>query len=95
MATAKMVIGTLPGVDRPALAAMIPTKAAKPVLLLDVGANSECKAHHLAQFADHGRRLFAGGAGNSKAFGRFDEHWRRRGKRKRPDERSVSVVASN
>ncbi|HEX3252498.1 MAG TPA: phosphate acyltransferase PlsX [Pyrinomonadaceae bacterium] len=51
MATAKMVIGTLPGVDRPALAAMIPTKAAKPTLLLDVGANSECKAHHLAQFA--------------------------------------------
>jgi phosphate acyltransferase len=51
MATAKMVIGTLPGVDRPALAALIPTKAAKPCLLLDVGANSECKAHHLAQFA--------------------------------------------
>src|SRR5256885_15680540 len=51
MATAKMVVGTLPGVDRPALAAMIPTKAAKPTLLLDVGANSECKAHHLAQFA--------------------------------------------
>ncbi len=50
MATAKMVIGTLPGVDRPALAALIPTKA-KPVLLLDVGANSECKPHHLAQFA--------------------------------------------
>jgi glycerol-3-phosphate acyltransferase PlsX len=51
MATAKMVMGTLPGVDRPALAAMIPTKAHKPVLLLDVGANSECKPHHLAQFA--------------------------------------------
>jgi len=51
MATAKMVIGTLPGVDRPALAALIPTKASKPTLLLDVGANSECKAHHLAQFA--------------------------------------------
>jgi len=51
MATAMMVIGTLPGVDRPALAALIPTKAAKPVLLLDVGANSECKPHHLLQFA--------------------------------------------
>jgi glycerol-3-phosphate acyltransferase PlsX len=51
MATAKMVLGTLPGVNRPALAAMIPTKAAKPTLLLDVGANSECKPHHLAQFA--------------------------------------------
>ena len=51
MATAKMVMGTLPGVDRPALAALIPTKAAKPTLLLDVGANSECKPHHLVQFA--------------------------------------------
>jgi glycerol-3-phosphate acyltransferase PlsX len=51
MVTAKMVIGMLPGVDRPALAAMIPTKAERPTLLLDVGANAECKAHHLAQFA--------------------------------------------
>src|SRR4030095_3500759 len=51
MATAKMVLGTSHGVDRPALAALIPTKAGKPVLLLDVGANSECKPHHLAQFA--------------------------------------------
>jgi len=51
MATAKMVIGMLPGVDRPALAALIPTKTGRPVLLLDVGANSECKAYHLAQFA--------------------------------------------
>src|ERR1044071_2423819 len=51
MATAKMVIGMLPGVDRPALAALIPTKSDKPTLLLDVGANSECKPHHLVQFA--------------------------------------------
>jgi phosphate acyltransferase len=51
MATAMMVIGMLPGVDRPALAALIPTRAAKPTLLLDVGANSECKPHHLVQFA--------------------------------------------
>ena len=50
-ATAKMVIGTLPGVDRPALAALLPTKAAKPVLILDVGANSDCKPYHMAQFA--------------------------------------------
>ena len=51
MATAKMVIGMLPGVDRPALAALIPTRSSKPTLLLDVGANSECKPYHLAQFA--------------------------------------------
>jgi glycerol-3-phosphate acyltransferase PlsX len=51
MATAKMVIGMLPGVDRPALAAMVPTKSGRPTLLLDVGANSDCKAHQMAQFA--------------------------------------------
>jgi phosphate acyltransferase len=51
MATAKMVIGMLPGVDRPALAAMLPTRSAKPTLLIDVGANSECRPHHLLQFA--------------------------------------------
>jgi glycerol-3-phosphate acyltransferase PlsX len=51
MATAKMVIGMLPGVDRPALAALLPTKSGRPTLLLDVGANAECKAHHIAQFA--------------------------------------------
>lgn len=51
MMTAKMVLGMLPSVDRPALAALIPTKSGKPTLLLDVGANAECKAIHLAQFA--------------------------------------------
>jgi len=66
MATAKMVIGTLPGVDRPALAALIPTKAAKPTLLLDVGANSECKAHHLEQFAIMGDAYSRAVLGTSK-----------------------------
>lgn len=51
MATAKMVLGMLPGVDRPALAAFAPTKTGKPVLLLDVGANADCKPHQMAQFA--------------------------------------------
>lgn len=51
MVTARMVIGMLPGVDRPALAALIPTKGSRPVLLLDVGANADCKPFHLAQFA--------------------------------------------
>jgi phosphate acyltransferase len=51
MATAKMVIGMLEGVDRPALAAMMPTKSGRPTMLLDVGANSDCKPHHMAQFA--------------------------------------------
>ena len=42
--------GMLPGVDRPALAAVIPTRR-KPALLLDVGASVECRPQHLLQFA--------------------------------------------
>ncbi len=53
MATAKMVLGALPGVDRPALATPMPqaTAAGTPCVLLDVGANVDCKAHNLQQFA--------------------------------------------
>lgn len=42
--------GMLPGVDRPALAATIPTRR-EPALLLDVGASVECRPTHLLQFA--------------------------------------------
>ena len=42
--------GSLPGVDRPALAATIPTRR-RPAILLDVGASVECRPHHLLQFA--------------------------------------------
>jgi glycerol-3-phosphate acyltransferase PlsX len=51
MATAKMVLGGLPGVDRPALAMVLPTLSGKPSILLDVGANVDCKPHNLEQFA--------------------------------------------
>jgi glycerol-3-phosphate acyltransferase PlsX len=52
MATAKMVLGAMPGVDRPALATPMPTtKLSQPCVLLDVGANVDCKAHNLEQFA--------------------------------------------
>jgi glycerol-3-phosphate acyltransferase PlsX len=51
MATAKMVLGALPGVDRPALANPMPSSTGNPCVLLDVGANVDCKAYNLAQFA--------------------------------------------
>jgi glycerol-3-phosphate acyltransferase PlsX len=51
MATAKMVLRALPGVDRPALTAILPTSSGSPCVLLDVGANVECKPHNLEQFA--------------------------------------------
>src|SRR6202011_4313196 len=58
MATAKMVLGALPGVDRPALAAVFPTAPGTAAILLDVGANVDCKAHNLEQFAVMGEIYF-------------------------------------
>ena len=51
MATAKMVQGVVPGVDRPALAGVFPTVAGSPVVVVDVGANVDCSPRQLAQFA--------------------------------------------
>lgn len=51
MATAKMVLGMLHGVDRPALATILPTTNGNPSLLLDVGANVDSDPEHLLQFA--------------------------------------------
>jgi glycerol-3-phosphate acyltransferase PlsX len=51
MATVKMTMGTLAVVDRPALSTVLPTQKGKPAILLDVGANVDCKPHHLEQFA--------------------------------------------
>jgi glycerol-3-phosphate acyltransferase PlsX len=51
MATAKMVLGMLAGVDRPALATIVPTVTGTPSLLLDVGANVDCDPDNLVQFA--------------------------------------------
>src|ERR1019366_5530589 len=51
MATAKVVLGALPGVDRPALAAAFPTVNNTAAVLLDVGANVDCTANNLEQFA--------------------------------------------
>jgi glycerol-3-phosphate acyltransferase PlsX len=47
---AHAAFGMIPGVDRPALATTIPTRQ-RPAVLLDSGANVECRPHHLLQFA--------------------------------------------
>ncbi|MDI1295737.1 MAG: phosphate acyltransferase, partial [bacterium] len=49
MAMAKVALRTMPGVDRPALAAMLPTLGANDVIMLDLGANTECDARNLVQ----------------------------------------------
>ena len=58
MATAKIVLGAVPGVDRPALAAVFPTAPGNPAMLLDVGANVDCTAKNLEQFAVMGDVYF-------------------------------------
>ena len=58
MATAKIILGTLPGVDRPALAAVFPTAAGTAAILVDVGANVDCKPNNLEQFAIMGEIYF-------------------------------------
>jgi glycerol-3-phosphate acyltransferase PlsX len=51
MGVAMIKLGTLESVDRPALATVVPTVTGRGALLLDVGANAECKPEHLLQFA--------------------------------------------
>ena len=50
MAIAKFVLKTLPGIDRPAIATFYPTRRGESVML-DLGANVECDAENLVQFA--------------------------------------------
>ena len=54
MALAKFMLKTLPGIDRPAIAALTPTRRSETVFL-DLGANAECDADNLVQFAVMGR----------------------------------------
>jgi len=51
MAIAKLALRTMPGIDRPALAALLPTLGDNDVVMLDLGANTECDARNLVQFA--------------------------------------------
>jgi glycerol-3-phosphate acyltransferase PlsX len=51
MAMSKLALRTMPGIDRPALAGLMPTLEAHDVVMLDLGANTECDARNLVQFA--------------------------------------------
>ncbi|MES2119693.1 MAG: phosphate acyltransferase PlsX [Pseudomonadota bacterium] len=51
MAMSKLALRTMPGIDRPALAALLPTLGETDVIMLDLGANTECDAQNLVQFA--------------------------------------------
>lgn len=51
MAIAKLALRTMTGIDRPALAALMPTLGDNDLVMLDLGANTECDTRNLVQFA--------------------------------------------
>ena len=51
MAMAKLALRTMPGIDRPALSALMPTLGDSDVVMLDLGANTDCDARNLIQFS--------------------------------------------
>jgi phosphate acyltransferase len=57
MAISRFVLKMLPGVERPAIASMLPTRRGR-TLMLDLGANVDCSPLHLLQFAIMGSVLF-------------------------------------
>ena len=59
MAISRFVLKTLPGIDRPAIATVIPTMRAGRTYVLDLGANVDCTAEHLLQFGVMGAMLVA------------------------------------
>ncbi|GAA4712482.1 phosphate acyltransferase PlsX [Sphingomonas lutea] len=65
MAMSKLALRTMPGIDRPALAALLPTLGTDCVML-DLGANTECDAQNLVQFAVMGAAYARTVLGNAK-----------------------------
>ena len=59
MAISRYVLKTLPGIDRPAIASILPTQTGRGVYVLDLGANVDCTAEHLLQFGIMGAELVA------------------------------------
>lgn len=57
MATARFVLKTLPGIERPAIAKFLPAENDHTVLMLDLGANVDCTAEQIFQFAIMGSEL--------------------------------------
>jgi len=66
MAAARFLLGMLPSVDRPALAAPFPTARGGTSVLLDVGANVDSRPEHLVQFAVMGENYYRAIFGNNK-----------------------------
>ncbi|WP_144327441.1 phosphate acyltransferase PlsX [Tepidimonas charontis] len=69
MAIARYVLKTLDGIDRPAIATQLPNAAGGATTVLDLGANVDCSAEHLLQFALMGSALVAAGGRDNPSVG--------------------------
>jgi glycerol-3-phosphate acyltransferase PlsX len=70
MAIARYMLKTLDGIDRPAIATALPNKVGGSTTMLDLGANVDCTAQHLLQFAVMGSALVSAlGGGNNPRVG--------------------------
>jgi phosphate acyltransferase len=69
MAIARYVLKTLDGIDRPAIASQMPNAKGRGTTMLDLGANVDCSAEHLLQFAVMGTALVAATGQESPSVG--------------------------
>ena len=70
----KLALRTMPGIDRPALAALLPTLGENDVIMLDLGANTECDAQNLVQFAVMGAAYARTRPRHRRAAGEAAQH---------------------
>ncbi len=66
MAISRYVLKTLDGIDRPAIASLLPNVKGEGTLMLDLGANVDCTPEHLLQFALMGSALVAALSGKER-----------------------------
>jgi phosphate acyltransferase len=77
MAISRYVLKTLDGIDRPAIATALPNQQGGTTTMLDLGANVDCTAEHLLQFALMGSALAQVAIDGRIAVGWVAQYWRR------------------
>ncbi len=77
MAIARYLLKTLDGIDRPAIATQMPNAQGGATTVLDLGANVDCTAEHLLQFAVMGSALVSVLKAREEPAGRSAQYWRR------------------
>ena len=85
MTAAIRKLGRLEGVSRPGIASLFPTRKT-PVMLMDIGANVDCRPQHLFQFAVMASSCYALLQNKKKSSCRAAQYRFRAGERKRLDQ---------